>query len=66
VFNSKKDRSKHGVNLRIFVAYDGDEAIKLLEQIETSALPCPALFIVDMRASFSEPCCGGTGGTFRR
>lgn len=39
---------EHGVNLHIFVANDGDEAIKLLEQIETSALPCPVLFILDI------------------
>jgi CheY-like chemotaxis protein len=38
----------HGVNPMLFVATDGDEAIRLLDQIEMSALPCPDLIILDV------------------
>jgi CheY-like chemotaxis protein len=40
--------AEHCMNPQLFVASDGEKAIKLLEQIETAALPCPILIILDI------------------
>jgi len=38
----------HDVNSELIVARDGDEAIRLLDQIDTSLLACPELVILDL------------------
>jgi chemotaxis family two-component system response regulator Rcp1 len=40
--------TEHGMKPQLFVARDGDEAIKLLEQIDNSVVPCPELVILDI------------------
>jgi two-component system, chemotaxis family, response regulator Rcp1 len=40
--------TEHGIKPQIFVAKDGDEAIKLLHQIDESIIPCPDLVILDI------------------
>ena len=40
--------SDQGLKPELFVAKDGDDAIRLLDQIDDSAIPCPELVILDI------------------
>jgi DNA-binding response OmpR family regulator len=38
----------HEVNSEVIVARDGDDAIHLIDEIDTSRMPCPSLVILDL------------------
>jgi CheY-like chemotaxis protein len=40
--------SDQGLKPQFFVAKDGDDAMRLLDQIDDSAIPCPELVILDI------------------
>jgi len=40
--------TEHRVNSQIFVATNGEEAIRLLDEIDETLLPCPELIILDL------------------
>jgi chemotaxis family two-component system response regulator Rcp1 len=48
VFLIRQALVDHGVNPQLFVAADGDEAVLLMEKIDSSALPCPELIVLDL------------------
>jgi CheY-like chemotaxis protein len=61
----------HEVNSDLIVARDGDDAIRLMDEIDSKLLPCPSLVVLDLnlprKTGFevlerirNSPCCGET------